>query len=112
MTDLLGLLAGALTTGCWLPQIVRSIRTRRMEDFSWAYLGLLAAGMLLWLVYGLARHDPVIVVTNGIALGLQLVLLALKCHGVPTTARGRRAMAYAQEHERHHLPNQDPANFS
>jgi len=82
-----------------------------MDDFSWAYLGLLATGMLLWLVYGLARHDPVIVVTNGIALVLQLVLIALKGHRVPKATRRAGGMAYSADHEGRH-PDQDPASLS
>jgi MtN3 and saliva related transmembrane protein len=78
MISVLGLLAGTLTTACWLPQVARSIRTRSMRDFSWAYLGLLACGILLWVVYGLGRRDPVILCTNLLTLYLLVVLMCMK----------------------------------
>ena len=42
--SLLGLLAGALTTGAWLPQLLRTWRRGSAEDISWPYLGVFGAG--------------------------------------------------------------------
>ena len=67
-TTLLGISAGALTTGCWVPQLARSLRTRSTADLSWGYLLVLLAGIALWFAYGVALSDPVIVVTNGLSL--------------------------------------------
>jgi MtN3 and saliva related transmembrane protein len=74
----LGLLAGALTTGCWLPQLLRAWRTRSTEDLSWAYLAVLGLGIALWLVYGLATSDGAIIATNGFTFALILVLSTFK----------------------------------
>lgn len=75
METALGLAAGALTTGCWLPQLLRSWRTRSAGDLSWVYLAVLATGVGLWLVYGVTVSDASIVVANGLTL-LALTLLA------------------------------------
>ena len=48
----LGLVAGALTTGCWLPQLLKSWRTRSTTDFSWLYLAVFRTGIALWMIYG------------------------------------------------------------
>ncbi|GAB2809602.1 hypothetical protein GCM10022221_03720 [Actinocorallia aurea] len=64
----LGLLAGALTTGCWLPQLLRSWRTRSTDDISWTYLALLGSGIALWLAYGLMSADLALIAANGITL--------------------------------------------
>ena len=48
------------------------------DDLSLRTLGILAAGLALWIVYGLARADPVIVVANAVGLFLILFLMALK----------------------------------
>lgn len=74
----LGLLAGALTTGCWLPQLARAWRTRSTGDLSWVYLVVLSAGIALWFAYGLANRDVAIVATNGLTLTAVAVLAGLK----------------------------------
>lgn len=73
----LGLLAGALTTGCWLPQLLRSWQTRSTEDFSWVYLALLLSGVGLWLTYGLVSGDLAITVANALTLLAILAILAI-----------------------------------
>ncbi len=74
----LGLLAGALTTGCWLPQLLRSWRTRSTDDFSWAYLSLLMCGVGLWLAYGLVSGDLAITVANALTFLALLTIAGLK----------------------------------
>ena len=74
--SVLGVLAGILTTGCWLPQLVRSWRTRSVGDISWGYLLVLASGVALWVVYGAAQGDLPIMLTNT-ATGAALATLAV-----------------------------------
>ena len=68
MQTLLGLAAATLTTGCWLPQLVRSWRTRSVGDISWLYLLVLGTGISLWLAYGVVARDVVIVLANASTL--------------------------------------------
>jgi MtN3 and saliva related transmembrane protein len=75
---LIGLAAGALTTGSTIPQAVRILRTRSAKDVSEWFFMLMSAGMLLWLVYGLARADAAIVLWNAVSLGLCVMILVLK----------------------------------
>ena len=74
----LGLLAGLLTTVCWVPQLARSLRTRSTDDLSWAYLGVLATGLAMWLTYGILLADPAIIASNVLALACVTVLIAIK----------------------------------
>ncbi|GGW86175.1 SemiSWEET transporter [Streptomyces caelestis] len=74
----LGLVAGALTTCCWLPQLFRSWRTRSTTDLSWLYLAVFGAGIALWLMYGVLRRDLAIAVTNALTLTLTLGVGGLK----------------------------------
>ena len=78
MTVLIGLLAAALTTGAWLPQIWRTWRTRSAEDLSWGYVGTTAVGMGTWLAYGLLTRDPAVIAANVVTLGLLTLLTVLK----------------------------------
>jgi MtN3 and saliva related transmembrane protein len=87
MTTALGLLAGTLTTGCWLPQLVRSWRTRSTEDLSWLYLLLLSAGVTLWSIYGIVIADIAVILTNVSSLAFLLILVGIKALGDRPDAR-------------------------
>jgi MtN3 and saliva related transmembrane protein len=78
MVELLGFAAGALTTLAFVPQVVRTWRTRSAHDLSLGMLVTLTSGVTLWLVYGLAIRSAPIVVANGLTLGLMLTLVVLK----------------------------------
>jgi MtN3 and saliva related transmembrane protein len=74
----LGFLAGALTSTGYLPQIVKGYRTKKMHDVSLLMPAVLGVGMFLWLVYGLAREDVVIIVANVVGCSLTSLLVAMK----------------------------------
>jgi MtN3 and saliva related transmembrane protein len=74
----LGFLAGILTTVSWLPQVVRSWRTRSTRDFSWPYLLVFTSGVVLWIVYGFLRDDLAVLLTNTVTLCLLLFMISLK----------------------------------
>ena len=75
---ILGLGAGVLTTGSWLPQVIRAIRTRSTRDLSWIYLLAMASGVVGWLSYGVLRADPAVIAANGTTFVLLLALCATK----------------------------------
>ena len=77
---LVGLIAGILTTGCWVPQVVKSIRSRKVEHFSWIYLIAASTGISLWFAYGVMKSDVEIWLANGLSCLAVLVLLGLKLH--------------------------------
>jgi MtN3 and saliva related transmembrane protein len=67
-----------LTTGSWLPQVVKTWKTRRAGDFSWAWLAAFSSGVAFWAVYGFLRDDLAIILTNVITLGLVLSIVGVK----------------------------------
>jgi MtN3 and saliva related transmembrane protein len=83
----LGLVAGTLTTGAWLPQLVRTWRLGRAEEISWAYLGVLGSGITCWLIYGLILSSVAIIAANGATLALLLTLTAMKIRTRPIDQR-------------------------
>jgi MtN3 and saliva related transmembrane protein len=87
---LLGLLAGACTTVSFLPQVMRTFRTRSASDISWGWLCLFATGVSGWLAYGLLRNDVAIIVANATTLFLVTTLAALKAAAASATVLGRR----------------------
>ena len=74
----LAFVAGALTSTGYIPQIVKGIRTRKLDDVSLLMPAVLGLGMFLWLIYGLAREDPAIIVANVVGASLTAVLVAMK----------------------------------
>jgi len=75
---LVGFIAGTLTTAAYIPQVVRSWRLKETKDISLSMLVLYAAGVSLWLVYGIWTGALPVIAANGISLILILVLLGIK----------------------------------
>jgi MtN3 and saliva related transmembrane protein len=90
--DSLGLVAGALTTLAFVPQVVRIVRTRSAYDISWWLFGILAAGSALWLWYGITLDSLPLIATNVVTLTLQLTIFWLKWRygRVPRRARANK----------------------
>jgi MtN3 and saliva related transmembrane protein len=78
LTELIGTLAATLTTLSFLPQVAKTWQTRSAADFSWIWLIAFAAGLALWLVYGIALVSLPLIAANGITLSLVLVIASVK----------------------------------
>lgn len=76
--ELLGHVAGALTTGAFVPQVIHVLKTRQTRDISLATFVLFVLGVALWLGYGLLIGAWPVVIANGVTLVLALVILAAK----------------------------------
>jgi MtN3 and saliva related transmembrane protein len=74
----IGVIAACLTTGAWLPQLVRTFRTKSAHDFSWSYLVMFFTGVFLWAIYGFMRHDIAVIGANVIAIVLVLGVILVK----------------------------------
>lgn len=77
-TELIGTLAAALTTLSFLPQVAKTWQSRSAADFSWIWLVAFAAGLALWLVYGIALASLPLIAANGITLSLVLMIVFVK----------------------------------
>jgi MtN3 and saliva related transmembrane protein len=77
-TVLIGYMAGTLTTVSFLPQVIRSWKTRSTHDISFKMLILFAIGMLLWTIYGIWINSMPIIAANVITFALVAVLVAMK----------------------------------
>lgn len=75
---LAGYLAGTLTTISFVPQVIRTWKRKETKDFSLLMLLLFAAGMLLWMVYGIWINSFPIIAANTVTFGLILFLLGMK----------------------------------
>lgn len=75
---LLGLAAALFTTASNVPQVYKAWVSGETKDLSLPMTVMLALGLSLWVAYGAAQKDPVIVIANSLALCLALSLMALK----------------------------------
>lgn len=76
--NVLGLVAGTLTTLAFLPQLWKTWRSRSARDMSLSWLTAFTSGIFLWLVYGLCIGSLPVILSNGITLLLTSVILWFK----------------------------------
>ena len=60
----IGLLAGTLTTISFLPQAVKTWKTKSARDVSLGMFVIFCTGVFLWIVYGFLVKDLPVVATN------------------------------------------------
>ena len=74
----LGFLAAICSTFAFLPQVLKTWRTRSTKDISLGMFLVLVAGIVLWLVYGLIRGDIPLIAANAVTLLFAGVILFFK----------------------------------
>ncbi|MBW4609872.1 MAG: SemiSWEET transporter [Hassallia sp. WJT32-NPBG1] len=74
----LGLTAGLLTTIAYLPQLIKTWKSKSASDLSWSMLITLCTGIILWLVYGVYVQDIPLIAANIVTLLLASIILVLK----------------------------------
>lgn len=73
-----GATAATLTTLCWLPQALKTIRDKDTRALSLSTNIAFTLGVACWLVYGLMLENWPIIVANIVTLALMSVILGLK----------------------------------
>ena len=82
MSDLIGMIAGTLTTIAFVPQVWKVWKTRSTRDVSLGMYVVFTTGVAFWLVYGLMLGAWPIVLANTVTLALTGTVLVLKLrHG-------------------------------
>jgi MtN3 and saliva related transmembrane protein len=64
MIDAIGFAAATLTTLSFVPQLVKTWQTRSSGDLSLGMLLAFLAGIVLWIVFGVATHAAPVIVAN------------------------------------------------
>ena len=78
LLTILGTLAGILILTGWVEQIYKGYKTKSMQDISKFLMIFIAAGSILWLIYGLIVSDVFIIGTNIAGLILMIIVSAMK----------------------------------
>lgn len=76
--EIFGLIAGAITSLGFLPQLFRGYRTKKLDDVSYFMPGILAIGMTMWIVYGFLIEAMAVIIANFFGVMCCLVLIFLK----------------------------------
>ena len=80
MIQLIGYLAAIFTASTMAPQIIRSIRTKSVEDISLIMISIYVLNTALWLTYGILIKVLPIIIADGIAFcaGTMQLIIKLK----------------------------------
>ena len=76
--EIIGFLAGSLVAVSLVPQILKSFKTRKMDDVSLGWLSVNIAGQLCWLVYGFAIRKLALIIMSAVTMLLALTVLGMK----------------------------------
>ena len=86
IASIIGFIAGTLTTISFVPQVLKTFRSKRCDDLSWGMLLAFTTGVFLWLVYGVFLRSAPIMLANLVTVLLLVWLVMMKI-------RYRRAMS-------------------
>jgi len=76
--QIIGLMAAFCTTVSFLPQVIKTWKTRETKDLSLSMFLVFTTGIFLWLVYGVAIGDWPLILSNGITFVLSGTILFFK----------------------------------
>ena len=78
--DIFGYFAAILTTAAFLPQLVKTLKTKKADDVSLTTLIMFIIGFLSWIIYGFKISSTPILIANLITLILNLMILISKIY--------------------------------
>ncbi|GBE06769.1 PQ loop repeat protein [bacterium BMS3Abin10] len=75
---IIGLLAGTCTIISFLPQVIKTAKTKKTKDISLAMYAVLAVGLFMWVIYGVLLNSYPIILANSVSFILAVTILVLK----------------------------------
>ena len=76
--EFFGYFAAILTTLAFLPQLIKTLKTKKADDVSLITLIMFLTGVLSWIVYGYKIASIPILLANLITFVLNLLILIFK----------------------------------
>lgn len=73
--ELLGYASGACTTIAFLPQTIKSIRSRNVSGLSLSMYVIYCIGLIFWILYGVYLHSFQMILFNGVTLLFNSIIL-------------------------------------
>ena len=78
--EVFGYIAAVLTTAAFLPQLIKTLKTKKADDVSLITLIMFIIGVLCWIIYGYKISSIPILIANLITLILNLLILISKIY--------------------------------
>lgn len=78
LIEILGLIAGVLTTSSFIPQVFKIVKTKDVASISLIMYVAFTIGILLWCIYGYVNNQIALFITNAITLCLSSLILFMK----------------------------------
>ncbi len=75
--ETLSYIGAVLTIAAFLPQAVKTIKTRQTRDLSLPTYLLLVSGSIVWILYGVEANSLAIIITNSVVALSSAVILIL-----------------------------------
>ncbi|MCX2480198.1 SemiSWEET transporter [Pedobacter sp. MC2016-15] len=76
--EALGYIATFFTTGAYVPQAYKIIKTKSTQSLSVPTYVMIVMGSMLWVYYAYTRQDFPVVIANGVTGLLSLIILIIK----------------------------------
>ena len=76
--DIFGYFAAISTTIAFLPQLIKTIKTKKADDVSLITLLMFITGVASWIIYGFMISSVPILIANSITLILNILILLFK----------------------------------
>lgn len=73
--NVLGIIAGVLTSISMIPQLIKVIKEKNVDDISLVMLLVLISGLSLWVWYGFMKDELPIILSNAFAVLVNISLL-------------------------------------
>jgi len=73
--NILGLIAGGITSVAMLPQLFKILKEKNAEDLSLWMILVLISGLSLWVWYGILKDELPIILSNAFAVLVNICLL-------------------------------------
>ena len=78
--DIFGYFAAILTTSAFLPQLIKTLKTKKADDVSLTTLVMFIIGVFSWIIYGYKISSTPILIANLVTLILNLLILISKVY--------------------------------
>ncbi len=76
--DIIGFIAAFFTTSSFLPQAIKTLKTKDTKGISLEMYIIFTTGVFFWLIYGILLQNIIIIIANIITLTLSSTILAIK----------------------------------
>ena len=76
--EIIGLIAGIITSLGFLPQLFRGFKTKKLNDVSYFMPAILSFGMSMWFIYGYIINSIAIMIANAFGVFCCIVLIIMK----------------------------------